>query len=737
MIIERLIIKNFKAIEEADLDLANKDMIGIIGKYEIDPERSNGAGKSSLLESILFALYKYDPRSNSQFIGMYADYCEVTVVFRKNNKKYSVTRYLDKKGNHKILIKENDNEIKGGIKELQEYIGKIVGIYKPNLMLYINFFSRESNKILTATPSERVEILTKDLLNLNRYKKYRKIIYDKKSKVENDIAYKLQEIENIKKSIKELEIQMGNITEKHLQTEIETLRKEITQLMEKEREYIALIERASSMANIVEQIKGLTQQKEILTTSINANKKALEEYINKQKGYNYNIEMLQKEIENLKDKFKTHNNKLIDAVNDDVQEIKEKLINGLNNIISKKNELIQLQSNVNATETLLKERITTLSTAYNKCPVCNNDLPSEKKEELLRNMYNELSLLQQQKIELEEELKSIEKSEKNIQEKITSLDYIIKTIENKQIELNIYKKDLPAIEEQIKNLSNAIHISELSLNEIEKQLNDLKSQQDNIQYLDVNKLKKQRDITLQLIEEKRAMIDDIKEKLLNIQNIQQQIQKLNKVIENNQQEIEKLQYKLKIYSILYDAFGSEGIQTFLIEEVMKYVEIDANNILKEIDPTKEIKVIIEKTGKDTDEIGRTIDFEIKYLPFNQTMKFIDYSEGEMLYINFALRLALSKFLTEQTSPVKFIVLDDIVSKLDKVKRIEILKILYHLREYFEQIFFTSHIDLTTKFPYIIEVIKDRNERSKATIYYNSSVESFYEMLNLNTKLKED
>ncbi|MEJ5228654.1 MAG: SMC family ATPase [Pseudothermotoga sp.] len=99
-------ISNFLGIEDCKVDF-KEGVFLILGQ--------NGAGKSSLLEAIVFALYgtgvRYGRKSPVDYLHSNRSVCQVRFCFLRNGKKYEVLRRVKSSGGTEALLIENDSVI--------------------------------------------------------------------------------------------------------------------------------------------------------------------------------------------------------------------------------------------------------------------------------------------------------------------------------------------------------------------------------------------------------------------------------------------------------------------------------------------------------------------------------------------------------------------------------------------------------------------------------------------------
>ena len=122
---DKIKIKNFMAIGEAEIDLSGQGFVSITGRNYTDVDNadgnvSNGSGKSSLAEAVAWVLSGQTIRGTKDVQNYYTkDECSVEIWFESRENKYRICRTKGKS----LEIYENDKDISGkGIRETQEII---------------------------------------------------------------------------------------------------------------------------------------------------------------------------------------------------------------------------------------------------------------------------------------------------------------------------------------------------------------------------------------------------------------------------------------------------------------------------------------------------------------------------------------------------------------------------------------------------------------------------------------
>src|SRR5437764_1242108 len=96
---DKLIIKHFLSIEEAAIDLRNRGLILVEGHNKTSTKfKSNGSGKTSIFEAIVYALYdattkglKADEVINNKLAKK--TNCEVILEGHDGDDQYTIERY--------------------------------------------------------------------------------------------------------------------------------------------------------------------------------------------------------------------------------------------------------------------------------------------------------------------------------------------------------------------------------------------------------------------------------------------------------------------------------------------------------------------------------------------------------------------------------------------------------------------------------------------------------------------
>jgi len=146
----------------------------------------------------------------------------------------------------------------------------------------------------------------------------------------------------------------------------------------------------------------------------------------------------------------------------------------------------------------------------------------------------------------------------------------------------------------------------------------------------------------------------LEQSLVEIAHLQTQYQ-------TNQEDLTKAQKQYKIYHELGQAFGKNGLQTLMIENILPYLEAESNQILARLTGNQlHVQFITQKAAKSTNAKNKMLDtLDIHIADNRGTRPYESYSGGEAFRINFAIRLALARLLAQRSgASLQMLIIDE-------------------------------------------------------------------------------
>ena len=523
----------------------------------------------------------------------------------------------------------------------------------------------EEEKVLTErrTESKRADLEVEVRNKKDRYK-------DLKMKTEQGIKNraKVLELEKKMKEIKLLEEQSEEIRKKgsELNVEINSIKGQIERLEKDNKDN-------------QEKLRLLRENPEgecpLCEAKLNAERKRkIEDNINKEIGLNIKqIEKLKKEIE----ESSKQKDKLAEKWRETNQRLKDKDV--WQQKLSK--AYLEREESKQAAKLMVDSQ--------------------EEIKKLKKTIQEKDYALEEQKrlIELEGQIKNIGYDEVRHRQ----LNRKIEELSNAPLEkakLEEAEKKIDSLRDGLSELKESFQQKELSLKNLEKKKEKIRVELKELPFLKEKLVQEE-----QVLNSNQTLKDKILEERGGYQSKFDQCLKLGKEKKEIGKELEKSKKEQNIYEKLIVAFGKNGIQALIIENVLPEIEEEANDLLAKL-TNNSTQISIEslrdlKSGrmketldiKISDELG-TRDYEM-------------YSGGESFRIDFSLRIALSKLLTRRAgTKLRTLVMDEGFGTQDEEGIDNLVQAIQSISDDFDKILVITHLEsLKDVFPVRIEVTK--------------------------------
>ncbi|WP_414526698.1 exonuclease subunit SbcC [Nodularia chucula] len=168
----------------------------------------------------------------------------------------------------------------------------------------------------------------------------------------------------------------------------------------------------------------------------------------------------------------------------------------------------------------------------------------------------------------------------------------------------------------------------------------------------------------QQIHHRRRQLD---EKIANLGRLEQlmlQLETLQNQYEQQQEQLQACKQEQRVYQELAQAFGKNGIQALMIENVLPQLEAETNQLLSRLSANQlHVQFITQKSGRSSKakkKNAKLIDtLDILIADSRGTRAYETYSGGEAFRINFAIRLALAKLLAQRAgAALQLLIIDE-------------------------------------------------------------------------------
>ena len=381
----------------------------------------------------------------------------------------------------------------------------------------------------------------------------------------------------------------------------------------------------------------------------------------------------------------------------------------------------------------------------------DSDNHSKVKEELekFRRYVTENELLKSDKIkksQYEKEIKDVQTELRPLYEKLEQESFSqgnrkkvlkIKTVlselsydENKHKELRTEAKRLELYSRDKENLDKAklgLSIREKEEKKITLELINEKKKSEAIQKelkameginSESKEIKQKLESATNRIDIMKKNKNEILTEITRSENHLERIEKLLNKRKEVQERIKIINRDLVIFKELVKAFGKNGLQALIIENAVPDIEIEANKILSRLtEGTMSLSLeMVRPTQKGRDK--ETLEIYIG--DSSGTRSYETFSGGEAFRINFALRVAISKFIANRSgAQLRTLVVDEGFGTQDKDGLDQFVQVINIIKDDFDKILAITHVEeLKERFPVRIEVTKEPGVGSSFEVIYS-------------------
>lgn len=519
-------IENFRSIDKASVELADRGTIIVkgINEYE-DKATSNGSGKSSLFEAIVFALFDETSSGEKDVANRITNKgYSVTLDFNIDAIHYVITRF-SQSNKPSVILHKDDQDISARNKtDTNKLILQILGINKSIFLDSIFLSQGAQTNLATLSPTarkERLEILTNTDYTINQFKDKLK---EKQTEFEANCVKAKLDLSSIDGKVSMLESQKRDIEDSIAKID-------------------AQIAKRNALGNLDD-----------IDNEIETSKKNME-------IQNNDLEQREQEILDYEDRIsefrKTGDKNQLsrDELNSKLTEKREICANIQNNIDTLNMQINQCRKEINRLNREI-DRIKNSDT----CPTCGRKYENVNESHIAETI-NEL----QNNIELENNKIAEKNREMNSEQE--KLNMVIQEGKNLRAEadaldekINEFKSELNLMEEHKKELTNSKQQISNNIKELQTVINNLRNKKDLIMQIEVgnkdeffNMLKDLEENELKISEEKEVAMSsynknnelcDVTKNSIQLVTkefrtylLQSSIQYLNKVLDEYSKEL--------------------------------------------------------------------------------------------------------------------------------------------------------------------------------------------------------
>jgi DNA repair protein SbcC/Rad50 len=269
----------------------------------------------------------------------------------------------------------------------------------------------------------------------------------------------------------------------------------------------------------------------------------------------------------------------------------------------------------------------------------------------------------------------------------------------------------PQVQQQIGELTQALEQRSQSLTTVAAQISDFNQKLAQIgdRTLDLQELERQ-------MQQRRSQLDQKLAQQGRLQQQQQQQVELKQQHTELSAQLQTIGRQCRVYQELAQAFGKNGIQALMIENVLPQLEAEANQILGRLSANQlHVQFVTQRAGRRKTSINRTptklIDtLDILIGDVKGTRPYETYSGGEAFRVNFAIRLALARLLAQRSgTALQMLIVDEGFGTQDEAGCDRLISALQAIAGDFACILTVTHMPhFKEAFQTRIEVCKTQN-----------------------------
>jgi exonuclease SbcC len=649
----------------------------------------NGAGKSSIIDAITFALFgKHTRKNNKSLIRRGANQGFTKIEFSANGKNYQAIRKIDSKGALTAQFSEDtDGKLKtiaeGERKQFDESmtaeIERTLGIEFEKLKIASIVQQGELSSIIKAKPKEFKELVNAiigiDKLDI-ALDSMRTVQKEFRNHIQKKLGFDDTQIQLLKSKVTAYELEFKNakprleelvIDKKEIEENISNLEKEIQINTSKESQLKELDSRKNELISYAKDV----------------------------------IKSIQREVSEKEQTVKEC--KPCFVISKNKEELKSEINNTQENLVTIETQISDLEKKQARYEEK-EELAAKLELKDGKCPVCDSNVDHLNPDFQKEHIENEIEEIDKKIVELENEREVLSEKSENLSndlEESKEAATILKTHKiTKESQLEDMIAEIKIKTKQIQKIPITVNSGQL----VEAGTLDshAKSLYENITALE----KSTKGFNQEEFLEMKESLHDSRSKL---SQIDQEYGEISGNIKKINTELEKLG------TTLNDLKHVQGYVREL-EEIQEYVYNRDGPVGKSL-RSWSLEIISEKASEYLEKLNtkiqrislseKTRDVNIACYSRNTTLELESLSGGEQVSIALALRLGMAHLLG--ASNLNFMILDEPTTHLDSERRKSLVNVLSQL---------TNMKENNSSMQFIIITHDDE-------IFEDSSVENIY------------
>lgn len=660
ILLKQIQLKNFLSHKDTVLDFSPNEKVLLDG--------TSGAGKSSIIEAILWAIYGDGRTSNKDLVRRGAKAGEVALtLIGKDGKDVKIVRSISTTGKHELnaLLRPDKNWVAhelSGVKALQQWIEH--DLMGASRALFVNSiaYMQSGEDLFVSQPANRRKDLLLEIIKAEDYDAYYEKAKDKIHRMEVEMNGLSAQIESQTSFMRGLTISLlskKDITAKIVQLEkdIETQKKVVSKAHETH-----------------DRLSKLLSEEYATKTEINLTKAQIDKIVDSEAEWatrSIRIESLKEELVLLNEAF------AVTAIHhSESQAAEQKRMEVLSRKPMKDEDLLRTIPD----RILIQKTYMSHLTDTRQCP--SGDLCPfiHERNTSITTAALEIARLEGELARSKEIVDSWNKEYETVKEPLdpTFLSNFLKRqsdISYKTSQLEELEKAGPGILPKAEKtlLEKTILEAETKLIEIGKERTalgiapDMQALQNDLLLQSTALAKLQQEF--KQIEENEAMVKTLEEEVSRGKN----------ALGSMKSNIDKL-------SLIKEAFGSKGIRSVVIDYMIPHLEEKVNHVLSRL---SEFTVRFDTQASKTDGGVKEGLYIFIQNDVGEELPWESYSGGEKLRISFAITEGIASLLNNS---IGFRIMDEAIHSMNPEMTADFVSVVDRLLQDYHQVIVISHLD---------------------------------------------
>ena len=611
----------------------------------------NGAGKSSVIDAMTFALFGKTTRGNNEETIRDGENQAVTQIhFEVNGKTYNAIKKTQGKTSSHQLLDGNSSPITITADKTEEEIKKIIGMDYETLGIASIVPQGELSQIIQSKNGRKLRDLIDKVIGTGKYSAAGDGLSDGIAAFRENLREKYdntdQDVDKIQREINDADqiISKSKPEKEKLEEIVESFKEKIKKLQEKKEELSVNHEKILHLRDKENDI-WKTVKREISSLATDNQK------------HSEIIQRCEESFGLIKEKPKTED--VLNSKNHKKKNVEQKIA-GLDQKLHTYEDHRDIAGKIQFSD--------------GECPICHTKDVTVDPEYQMEHINQELKKIESEKTNLRDESSNTQNQIDEIVSKIKEIEYAENTIENSPIknneQLNDWKNNLKLNQNRNNELEKIIESSDLSPKLVEF-VPDLGQT-----FLDIEKLQKEiKDFKHEEYNNVEQKLQDVnsenQEILMQIGTMTEKINSAEASIKKNIPVLEEMKLASKYIENLEKIKSSifsktsetvTGARNFAVETISR----NASQYLEEL--KTEIKHL------ELFQDGTSIKIQCNTNNGQRPVK--NLSGGEQVCVALAVRLGMSDLMIK--SPLKIMVLDEPTAYLDKTHRAYFVDVIQEL-----------------------------------------------------------